>query len=96
MQEGGSGLEGREALLDAAASTGTVLEINAYPSRLDLSDVNARKAKNKGVKIAIGTDAHNAGHLGLMEFGVNVARRGWLEKEDVINTRTAKEVKFKD
>ena len=83
-------------MLDAAAGTGTVLEINAYPNRLDLSDVNARKAKNRGVKIAIGTDAHNTGHLGLMEFGVDVARRGWLEKEDVMNTRKTKEVRFKD
>ncbi|VVB94247.1 phosphatase YcdX [uncultured archaeon] len=85
-----------DAMLDAAAGTGTVLEINAYPNRLDLSDVNARKAKNRGVKIAIGTDAHNTGHLGLMEFGVDVARRGWLEKEDVMNTRKTKEVRFKD
>ncbi|MCZ7356694.1 MAG: DNA polymerase/3'-5' exonuclease PolX [Candidatus Methanoperedens sp.] len=85
-----------DALLDAAAGSHTVLEINAYPSRLDLSDVNARKAKNKGIKIAIGTDAHNIGHLGLMEFGVNVARRAWLEKKDVMNTRAAEDVKFKD
>ncbi|MCZ7395812.1 MAG: DNA polymerase/3'-5' exonuclease PolX [Candidatus Methanoperedens sp.] len=85
-----------EALLDAAAGTNTALEINAYPSRLDLSDSNARKAKNKGVMLTIGTDAHNSGHLGLMEFGVNVARRGWLEKEDVMNTRSAKDVRFKD
>lgn len=85
-----------DTLLDAAKSTGTVLEINAYPTRLDLSDVNSRKAKSKGVKLAIGTDAHNTGHLGLMEFGVNVARRGWLGKEDVMNTRKAKEVGFKD
>lgn len=85
-----------DALIEAAASTGTALEINAYPGRLDLNDVNARKAKSKGVKLTIGTDAHNTGHLGLMEFGVNVARRGWLEKEDLINTRRVKEVKFKD
>ncbi len=85
-----------DALLDAAAGTGTALEINAYPGRLDLSDVNVRKSKSKGVKMAIGTDAHNTGHLGFMEFGVNVARRGWLEKEDVMNTRSAKDVKFKD
>ncbi len=85
-----------EAVLDAAASTNTALEINAYPNRLDLGDVNVRKAKNKGIKLAIGTDSHNAGHLGLMEFGVNVARRGWLEKEDVMNTRRANDVKFKD
>ena len=85
-----------DALLDAAAGTGTVLEINAYPGRLDLSDFNARKAKNRGVNMAIGTDAHNTGHLGLMEFGVNVARRGWLEKDDLINTLSSKEVRFKD
>ncbi len=85
-----------DALLDAAARTNTALEINAYPSRLDLSDINARKAKNKGVKLTLGTDAHNTGHLGLMEFGVNVARRGWLEREDVVNTRAAKDVRFKD
>ncbi len=85
-----------DALIDAAAGTGTVLEINAYPSRLDLSDVNVRKAKNKKVMLATGTDAHNTGHLGYMEFGVNVARRGWLEKEELMNTRSVKEVKFKD
>lgn len=85
-----------DALLDAAASTGTVLEINAYPTRLDLDDVNARKAKSKGVMLAIGTDAHNTGHLGLMEFGINVARRGWLEKVDLINTRAAGDIRFKD
>ncbi len=85
-----------EVLLDAAASTGTVLEINAYPSRLDLNDVNARKAKNKGVTLTIDTDAHSMEQLGLMEFGVNVARRGWLEKDDLVNTRGVKDVMFKD
>ncbi|VVB91868.1 phosphatase YcdX [uncultured archaeon] len=85
-----------DALLDAAASTNTVLEINAYPSRLDLNDVNARRAKNKWVKLTIDTDAHSTEQLGLMEFGVNVARRGWLEKKDLINTRSVKDVKFKD
>ncbi|GFO96642.1 phP C-terminal domain-containing protein [groundwater metagenome] len=84
-----------EALLDAAASTGTVLEINAHPSRLDLSDTNSRKGKNKGVRFVIGTDAHNASHLGYMEFGVNVARRGWLEKKDVMNSRSCRDVRFK-
>jgi DNA polymerase (family 10) len=84
-----------DTLLDTAASTNTVLEINGYPTRLDLVDVNARKAKNKGVKLSLGTDAHNTGHLELMEFGVNVARRGWLEIGDLINTRALKDVKFK-
>ncbi len=84
-----------EALLDAAAGTKTALEINAYPTRLDLNDVNSKKAKSRGVKLAIDTDAHSAGHLGNMEFGVNVARRGWLEKDDIVNTGSAKDVKFK-
>jgi DNA polymerase (family 10) len=84
-----------DTLMDMAASTNTVLEINAYPTRLDLSDVNARKAKNKRVKLSLGTDAHNTGHLRLMEFGVNVARRGWLETVDLMNTRVARDVKFK-
>lgn len=85
-----------EMLLDTAADTGTVLEINAHPARLDICDVNVRKAKNKGIKIAIGTDAHNTGHLAFMKFGVDVARRGWLEKKDLLNTSPAKELKFKD
>jgi DNA polymerase (family 10) len=84
-----------EVLLDAAASTGTVLEINAHPARLDLSDINSRKGKNKGVRFEIGTDAHNASSLRNMEFGVNVARRGWLEKKDVMNSRSYRDVRFK-
>ena len=85
-----------DVLLEAAARTGTVLEINAYPSRLDLNDVNARKAKNRGATLTVDTDAHSTDQLGLMEFGVNVARRGWLEKNDLMNTRTAGNVRFKD
>jgi DNA polymerase (family 10) len=84
-----------EVLLDAAARTGTVLEINAHPARLDLSDINSRKGKNKGVIFEIGTDAHDASRLGNMEFGVNVARRGWLEKKDVMNSRSRTDVRFK-
>ena len=84
-----------DVLLDAAASTGTVLEINAHPARLDLSDINSRKGKNKGVRFAIGTDAHSASRLRNMEFGVNVARRGWLEKKDVMNSRSYRDVRFK-
>jgi DNA polymerase (family 10) len=84
-----------DVLLDAAAGTGTVLEINAHPARLDLSDINSRKGKNKGVRFTIGTDAHSALRLGNMEFGVNVARRGWLEKKDVMNSRSYRDVRFK-
>ncbi len=85
-----------DALLTTAANTDTVLEINAYPSRLDLSDVNARKAKSKGVRLTIDTDSHSTEQLRFMEFGVNMARRAWIEKEDLVNTRAVKDVRFKD
>jgi len=76
-----------DAVLEAAAETNTVLEINSTPDRLDLNDRLARKAKEKGVKIVINTDAHELEGLNDMKYGVWVARRAWLEKEDVINTR---------
>jgi len=74
-------------LIRLAAKTKTALEINAHPERLDLSDVYCRMAKEHGVKLAIGTDAHHPDDLDLMELGVAVARRGWLEKRDVLNTK---------
>ncbi|HUV82681.1 MAG TPA: DNA polymerase/3'-5' exonuclease PolX [archaeon] len=83
------------AVLEAAERIGTALEINAHPSRLDLADVYVRKAKELGVRVAIGTDAHSSSGLNMMRFGVMVARRGWLEKEDVINTREADSLPFK-
>ena len=52
--------------------------------------------KNKGVRLAIGTDAHNTGHLVSMKFGVDVTRRGWLEKKDLVNARSVKDLNFKD
>jgi DNA polymerase (family 10) len=61
------------------------MEINAFPTRLDLNDVWAKRAKEMGVKIAIDSDAHDAVNLSVMRYGVNVARRGWLEKKDVLN-----------
>jgi DNA polymerase (family 10) len=73
-------------LIRACAKHGTALEINAHPQRLDLTDVYCRMAKEQGVKLAIGADAHCADDLGLMDLGVAVARRGWLEKGDVLNT----------
>lgn len=73
-------------LFKVAKDTNTHMEINSYPSRLDLNDLNVRHAKNMGVKICINTDSHAIEQLDLMKFGVSVARRGWLEKEDVINT----------
>jgi len=73
-------------LFKVAKDTNTSMEINSFPSRLDLNDLNAHHAKNAGVKICINTDSHAAEQLGLIKFGIAVARRGWLEKEDVINT----------
>jgi len=75
-----------DEITKVAKETNTALEINSSPNRLDLNDINARRAKAAGVKIAINTDAHIAEQLGVMEWGVFVARRGWLGKEDVINT----------
>jgi len=73
-------------IMDVAADTGTILEINAYPERLDLNDVYCRMAKDRGVQLAIETDAHSIDGLEFMNLGVDVARRGWLEKKDIINT----------
>jgi len=78
-----------ETVLQAAADNNVVMEINAYPERLDLNDAHARRAKERGVMLSIGTDAHRASHLRYYELGVAVARRGWLEKADVINTLDA-------
>ncbi len=73
-------------VLDAARERGCFLEINAQPERLDLDDVAARMAKERGVKLAISTDAHRPDALELMRYGVDQARRAWLEAEDVLNT----------
>ncbi|MFQ6065604.1 MAG: DNA polymerase/3'-5' exonuclease PolX, partial [Candidatus Bathyarchaeia archaeon] len=70
-------------IFEAASELGVFMEINAFPNRLDLSDLNCFKAKDYGIKISIGTDAHNKDHLRFMELGVTTARRGWLEKKDV-------------
>ena len=74
-----------EAVFEAAARTGTALEINAYPDRLDLRDEHVLWARRHGVKFAIDTDSHAVGHLEMMRFGVATAQRGWLTKHDVIN-----------
>jgi DNA polymerase (family 10) len=75
-----------EKVLDAAAAHGVAMEANAYPDRLDLSDVHLRMAKQRGCKIVISTDSHSTGNLLYMKYGVTTARRGWIEKKDVINT----------
>lgn len=72
-------------LLRAAQETGTILEINSYPERLDLGDVNIFAAKQAGIKMVINTDTHNVDQLHLMSFGISQARRGWAEKQDIIN-----------
>ncbi len=73
-------------IMDVAVETGTILEINAYPERFDLNDIYCRMAKDKGVQLAIETDAHSIDGLVFMNLGVDVARRGWLEEKDIINT----------
>ncbi len=72
-----------------ARETGTALELNAFPDRLDLKDEHLMEAREQGVKIAIGTDAHRLEHLGFMFYGVATARRGWLGRGDVLNTMAA-------
>lgn len=76
-----------ERLLHAARERGCFLELNAHPMRLDLNDAYCRMAKDLGVKVVISTDSHNPLSLDFMRLGVGQARRGWLEKEDVLNTR---------
>lgn len=78
----------------AAAETGTALEINAYPTRLDLKDIYIRQAMGYGVKFIISTDTHQLPHLDFMKYGVAMARRGWAEKEVILNTLPAE--KFLD
>lgn len=82
-----------QAVFEAAARTGTALEINAYPSRLDLDDVNAKAAKEAGVRIAINSDAHDTEQLLVMKYGLNVARRGWLERKDILNAMPLQELR---
>jgi len=75
-----------DELLKACRQTNTAIEINAYPDRLDINDVGARRAKELGVKLAIGTDAHSIEQLSAMEFGLAVARRAWLSAQDLLNS----------
>jgi DNA polymerase (family X) len=75
-----------ERVFEAARKHGVILEVNANPERLDLSDRHARLAHDKGMKVVISTDAHRPAHFQFMRYGVMTARRGWSEKKDVINT----------
>jgi DNA polymerase (family 10) len=81
------------AVIEHAAQTGTALEANSDPSRLDLKDVHCRMAVEAGVKLALGTDAHSPGSLALMSFGVATAGRGWATKADVLNTLSMTKLK---
>lgn len=78
-----------EKILDACRRHRVAMECNAYPDRLDLKDTHLRMAKDRGVKIVISTDAHTTTNLNFMRYGVQMARRGWLEKGDVLNTLPA-------
>ena len=75
-----------DAVLKGAAKHKVAMELNAFPDRLDLSDVNLRTAKQQGVRIVINTDSHHTSHLEKMRYGVTQARRAWLTKDDVLNT----------
>ena len=81
-----------ERVFEAAAGQRVMMEINAFPDRLDLSDVNSRAAMQAGCVMEIGTDSHAANQLDFLPLGVSVARRGWLEAEDVANTMPIEKV----
>ena len=80
-----------EKVLDACAKHGVAMECNSYPDRLDLKEVYLRMCRERGVKVVISTDSHVAANLAFIRYGVTMARRGWLEKKDVINTLPCEE-----
>jgi DNA polymerase (family 10) len=81
-----------DAIIKAAKRTGTILEINASPDRLDIKDDYIRKAVATGVMLAIDSDAHSPSHFNFLEYGIAQARRGWAEKRNILNTRSVEEV----
>ncbi len=81
-----------EAVFRAAIKYNKALEINAMPSRLDLKDIHIYRARELGVKLVIGTDSHRTDHLKLMRFGIGIARRGWCQPKDILNTKSTKEM----
>jgi DNA polymerase (family 10) len=81
-----------ERVIEKAVETGTFLEINSQPDRLDLSDVHARAAREAGLKVVIDSDGHSVGALAYVELGVGQARRAWMTKDDVLNTRSWKQI----
>lgn len=82
-----------ETVFDASKETGTFLEINSSPDRLDLDDSTAKAAVEAGCKLVIDTDAHTKDHMRYMRLGIAMARRGWLQKRDIINTLNLKQLK---
>jgi DNA polymerase (family 10) len=82
-----------EQLMRAALNTGSALELNAQPERLDINETYCKMAREMGVKVAISSDAHSRDELGHLRFGVMQARRGWLEAADVLNTRSLRDLK---
>ena len=81
-----------DEILKVAKINKIALEINAFPERLDLNDINCRKAKEYGVMISINTDSHITNQLDYMALGVSVARRGWLEPKNIINTKPREQI----
>jgi DNA polymerase (family 10) len=81
-----------EAVFQAAAKYNKIMEISAMPDRLDLKDIHAFRARDLGVKLAIGTDAHSIAHLDFMRFGIGVARRAWCEPQHILNTLPLQEL----
>lgn len=82
-----------ERIMQKAKENNCILEINANPTRLDLNDVYSKMAKEKGIKLAISTDSHSTSSYNNMHYGIGQARRGWIEANDVINTRNVNELK---
>ena len=82
-----------ERLVEEALERGVFLELNGQPSRLDMDDIHLKMARDKGLPVPISTDAHDTHHLDFMRFGIDQARRGWLEKDDVLNTRSLKQLR---
>jgi DNA polymerase (family 10) len=82
-----------EAVMKAAKERGCFLELNAHPDRLDLTDRDCKMAKEMGLKVVVSTDAHSMTDLDFMRFGIYQARRGWLASDDVLNTRSLKELR---
>jgi DNA polymerase (family 10) len=90
-KRGPSGIE-VEKVVEAALATGTFLEINSQPDRLDLRDAHARLAAEAGLTLVISSDAHSTGALGYLDLGVAQARRAWIAKEQILNTRPWREI----